>query len=94
MDNELNQKPEEIVTLTLELCEKTKRTIGYLRGSVDALRALQKRSYISLDQAAQLRAEATELEKEDIEPLRAALRDGALSTTLRATVERLGRADL
>jgi hypothetical protein len=61
----------------------------YHRG---ALRVLPQRSYISVEQAALIRAEDELLEK-DIAPLRVALRDGTLTTCLRATVERLGRVD-
>jgi hypothetical protein len=94
MDDESKRKPDDLVTLTPDMVDEVKRTIGYLRGGVDALRALQKRAYISVEQAAELRAEATELEKLDIEPLRAALRDGAIFASQRETVERLGEADL
>jgi hypothetical protein len=40
MDDEFNQNADELVTLTPELADKVKRSIGYLRGSVDALRTL------------------------------------------------------
>ena len=94
MDDELNEKADERVTLPPNMVEKVRCAIVYLSGSAHVLRALSRRSYISIEQAAQIRAEAAELEKEDIEPLRAALRDGALSTTQRARIERLGRANL
>jgi hypothetical protein len=94
MDDELNQKADEIVTLTPDVVEQLKRSVAYLNGATYALRLLARRSYISADQAPLILAEIDELCEMDIAPLRTALRDGTLCPTLWATIERLGRADV
>jgi hypothetical protein len=93
MDDESNQTADELLTLAPDVVEQLKRSVAYLNGAKYALRLLARRSYISADQAPLILAEIDELCEMDIAPLRTALRDGILSPTLRATVERLGRAD-
>src|SRR5438477_1516971 len=92
MNDQLTDAADDLVTLTPEQIDKIDRLITRWQCAVNALRVLATRSYFSAEQAAMIRAEADELVVTDIEPLWAALRDGTLSTTVRATVEKFGEA--
>jgi hypothetical protein len=88
------KKADEVATLTPDKVHQAKRTLAFVKeGRAHALRVLSQRSYISVEQAALIRAEANKIQKKDIAPLRVALRGGTLTTSLQTTIERLGRVD-
>jgi len=75
--DKLNQAADDaLVTLTPDQRTKLEHHIARCEGAADALRVLAGRPYISAEQVSVILAEAGELFKKDIEPLRTALRDG------------------
>jgi hypothetical protein len=92
MDDQPNQIPDDLVTLTPAEVGDLQRRIDRFEGAVDALRLLARRSYFPPEQAARISAEADEL-VQSVEPLwaqRATLSQEALSTGLHATVDEIG----
>ena len=92
MDDELNQAADDLVMLTPDQKVELEQQIARFQCAADALCVLARRPYLTAEQKALILAEADELVEEDIEPLRAALRDVPMSTVLQATVEELSKA--
>ena len=76
------------MTLASDEVEQLERRIAYLEGAVGAAYVIARRSYISAEHAALIRAEVDELYAQGIEPLRA--QREALSAMLPADIEELG----
>jgi len=89
MNDQLTDAADDLMTFTPEQVDQVERRIARWQCAVNALRVLATRPYFSAEQAAMIRAEADELVEKDIEPLWAALRDGAPTKILHGTVEEL-----
>ena len=89
-DDQLNQAADELLTLTPDQKIKHEHQIARFQCAADALLVLARRPYLTSEQKTLILAEADELVEEDIEPLRAALRNGTLPVISEATVDELG----
>jgi hypothetical protein len=90
MDDELDQAADDLVTLTPDEVDHLEHRIARLQCAADALLVLARRPYFSVEQKSLILAETDELVEEDIEPLRAALRNGTLPVISEASGEELG----